>query len=135
MVGSGEILGKNLQRLMAGERKRGAIEPARIKQTVIAQNAGVSQSYISAIERGERINPTLEIVDDIAETFGLTGADLLRDIDGKEEAELRLIYPDPKQLEAHLKFHQILEKYPDRLGEIRLDLDSLEFALGKRSAQ
>jgi len=128
-------LQKNLKRLMAAERQKSGTEPGRIKQTVIAEHAGVSQSYISAIERGGRVNPTLEIVDDIAETFGLTAAALLRDIEGKEEAELKLLYPNRKQLGALLKLHQILQKYPDRFREINLDLDSLEFALGKQPVE
>jgi transcriptional regulator with XRE-family HTH domain len=49
-----------------------------LTQQVVADKCGVDIRYIGALERGERNNPTLEIIIGVASVLGLKPSELLR---------------------------------------------------------
>lgn len=49
----------------------------RISQKKLAEQVGVSQSYICALERGERKNPSATVIKGIAKSLGIRAAKVL----------------------------------------------------------
>lgn len=64
-----KLLGRNCRK-----RRR----DLKMTQAQLSERSGVAASHLSHIENG-RANPTLEIVEQIAETLGCDALDLLRD--------------------------------------------------------
>jgi XRE family transcriptional regulator, master regulator for biofilm formation len=48
-----------------------------LTQAQVAQKAGVTKNYITMLERGERKNPSLDIVKNLAKALGVPVAKLL----------------------------------------------------------
>lgn len=63
-----------------GEAVRRARMAANLTQEGLADNSGLDRSYIGGVERGER-NPTLSVIEKIAEGLGLPVAQLFSDFD------------------------------------------------------
>ena len=61
-------LGSNLRRLR---------EAKELSQEKFAFEAGIHRTYVSDLERGAR-NPTITVVERLAEALGVTASDLLR---------------------------------------------------------
>lgn len=61
-------LGVNVRRLREGKG---------VSQEAFAFEAGIHRTYVSDIERGAR-NPTITVVERLADALGVTAADLLR---------------------------------------------------------
>lgn len=61
-------LGLNVRRLR---------EAKGVSQEAFAFEAGIHRTYVSDIERGAR-NPTITVVERLAESLGVTASDLLR---------------------------------------------------------
>jgi len=55
----------------------------RLSQTVLAEEAGVTQSLVSAIERG-RANPTLDSLERIALVLGVRIGELFEQSEGRK---------------------------------------------------
>lgn len=55
----------------------------RISQKKLAEQVGVSQAYICALERGERKNPSAAVIKGIAKSLGIRTSKVL---DALEEA-------------------------------------------------
>jgi transcriptional regulator with XRE-family HTH domain len=66
----------------AALRLGAVVKEIRLKQHLtqqqVADKCGVDIRYIGALERGERNNPTLEIIIGIASVLGLKPSELLR---------------------------------------------------------
>lgn len=62
-------LGTNLRRLR---------EAKGLSQEAFAFEAGIHRTYVSDIERGAR-NPTITVVENLANALGVTASDLLRE--------------------------------------------------------
>ena len=52
-------------------------EAKGVSQEAFAFEAGIHRTYVSDIERGAR-NPTITVVERLAESLGVTASDLLR---------------------------------------------------------
>lgn len=52
------------------------------KQAELARRSGITQGMISNLEVGAKSNPTQETIERLARAFGITTADLLREVDG-----------------------------------------------------
>ena len=61
-------LGTNLRRLRAAKG---------LSQEAFAFEAGIHRTYVSDIERGAR-NPTITVVENLANALGVTASELLR---------------------------------------------------------
>jgi transcriptional regulator with XRE-family HTH domain len=48
-----------------------------LTQAQVAQKVGVTKNYITMLERGERKNPSLDIVKKIAKALGVPAGELL----------------------------------------------------------
>lgn len=57
----------------------------RMTQVELAQRSGLTQGYISKIERGERISITLESLQALAKGLELPLVELLRELDERDE--------------------------------------------------
>ena len=66
-------------RLLLGARLRSRRLRARLQLAELAERAGLSQAYLSDLERGNRL-PTLPILDALANALGTTAAGLLRGV-------------------------------------------------------
>jgi len=51
----------------------------RITQQKLAENVGVTQAYICALENGKKTNPSITVVMDIATALDVTVEELLAD--------------------------------------------------------
>lgn len=65
------LVGQNLRRLR---------KAAGLSQEELAHRAGIDRTYVSGVERGIR-NPTVLILQDLANVLGAKPADLLHDGD------------------------------------------------------
>lgn len=59
-----------------GQNCKGRREKLKMSQSELSERSGVAASHISYIERG-RANPTLEVVEQLANALGCEGLDLL----------------------------------------------------------
>lgn len=71
---------------------RQARKNARLSTAKLAELSGVSHSYISFLERGERGNPSPEIVQRLADALGCAVADIAYRVD-----------PDPTDIVARVR--------------------------------
>lgn len=53
----------------------------RLTQAELAFRAGVTQPYIGALERGERKNPSMEVIRKIAKGLGVSLAQIIEALD------------------------------------------------------
>lgn len=67
--------GRNRKSNRFGEAVRKARAAAALTQEELADRSGLDRSYIGGVERGER-NPTLSVIEKIAEGLGVTLAEL-----------------------------------------------------------
>ncbi|MBB4662092.1 cupin domain-containing protein [Conexibacter arvalis] len=75
-----------------GERLRSTRLRRRMTLKVVADGAGLSESFLSQLERG-RVNPSIGSLQRIAEVLGTTLADLF---DPSEGAEVRVVRRDER---------------------------------------
>ena len=61
----------------------------------LSQESGVSETHIRDLERGDR-NPSLDTIDRIAKTFGITLSELLNEDETVSYVTVRIIYPIDK---------------------------------------
>lgn len=66
-----ELIAINVRRIRVGHG---------ISQERLAFDAGVDRSYLGGVERGEA-NPTIDVLDRLAETLGVPLADLFVEVD------------------------------------------------------
>lgn len=69
-----ELVGWNVRRIRVGKG---------ISQERLAFDAGVDRSYLGGMERGEA-NPTVDVLDRLAETLGVAIAEFFVRVDGDE---------------------------------------------------
>jgi transcriptional regulator with XRE-family HTH domain len=62
----------------------------------VEKKAGISNAYLSQIERGERGAPSIEIMNRLAETYGVPVVDLIRVALPKEKDYFTTLVPDTK---------------------------------------
>ena len=60
-----------------------------ISQTELAMQAGISQAYVCALERGERKNPSASVINSIARSLDIRASDVLQLLDNREKEESR----------------------------------------------
>lgn len=53
----------------------------RITQEELAKDAGVSQSYVCALENGKRANPSMPVLRRIAKRLGVSTSRIINEID------------------------------------------------------
>ncbi len=66
----------DVQHRLAANVRRLRLEQA-LSQEAFADEAGIHRTYVSDIERSAR-NPTIKIVETLAQALGVTASDLLR---------------------------------------------------------
>lgn len=59
-----------------GERLRSLRRARRLTLRTVAENAGISEGYLSQVERGTAANPSIATLQQISKALGLTMADL-----------------------------------------------------------
>lgn len=64
---------------MIGKRIRELRIEKRLSITELAERAGVAKSYISNIERGIMSNPSIQFLEKVSDTLGVSMDDLLND--------------------------------------------------------
>ncbi len=98
--------GLRIMKTSFGERLRAARKQSRIRQEELAEAIGVSQGYISDLERGQTKNPGMDIVIKLAEklnispgflAFGFSELDLL----DKEAVKVALRFNALTEEERH----------------------------------
>src|SRR5262249_7234541 len=62
--------------VMFGRRLRQLRKQRGLTQPALEALSGVGRAYISALERGERTNPSRDVIQALADALGVTGADL-----------------------------------------------------------
>lgn len=126
-----EVLAQRLRALMAAT-------PSLDTQVKLAQRSGVAQSTIGRILRAE-VGATLDVIESVAQAFGLDGADLLTVTAQHEKlpADLMAGLPseDMDKIAAFIKF-TVSQRAPAgktelSLREIRTTAPELQAALSK----
>jgi transcriptional regulator with XRE-family HTH domain len=104
----------NLNRLLAIERKKVG---DRVTQEVIATEAGVQQSYISAIKNGKSENPTLSIIEGIANALEVP----IEELFSRPEEVCRGRFEDvvpPENVNIHKQLEFILKSEQAKGAEV-----------------
>ena len=66
---------------LLGEKIKQLRKQRGMSLTELAEKANVSKSYLSTIERDIQKNPSIQFLEKIAEVFGISILDLIRDTD------------------------------------------------------
>jgi transcriptional regulator with XRE-family HTH domain len=69
-----------------GEIIRRRRDGAGLSQEAVGHAAGLSRNYVGMLERGERV-PTIVTLQQLAKALATTMTDLIRELEGGEEAE------------------------------------------------
>lgn len=72
---------KGLVIALLGEKIKQLRQQRGMSLTELAEKANVSKSYLSTIERDIQKNPSIQFLEKIAEVFGISILDLIRDTD------------------------------------------------------
>jgi transcriptional regulator with XRE-family HTH domain len=79
-----------------GEYLRKLRKQRNLSLREVEKKAGISNAYLSQIERGERGAPSIEIMNRLAETYGVPVVDLIRVALPKEKDYFTTLVPDTK---------------------------------------
>ena len=104
----------------------------------LARRAGVAPSYVTRIEQGKFLRPSVEQVKSIAVALGVSMADLtdpppLAGVSSGIETELRTLFPDPEMAPLVAEILQTWARHDERTQRFLLktmQTTVLEFPVG-----
>lgn len=73
---------------MIGEKIKELRKAKKMSITELAEKAGVAKSYLSSIERGIQVNPSIQFIEKISIVLGVSINELIRENQSKQKEEL-----------------------------------------------
>lgn len=80
-----------------GERLRRVRKDRDLNLREVSERTDLSISYLSDLERGRGRNPSMETIEKLAECYGMSVGDLLRDV-GEEQLGTKTLPPELRRL-------------------------------------
>lgn len=95
---------------MEGNKLKFIRESKNIGVNELGRMIGVSPSYISALEKGTKKNPSLEVLDKIAKALNIPVTDLVNDLSDKNDKINTTDYPSWASKKDIRDFKKMLEE-------------------------
>ncbi|MBU5267162.1 helix-turn-helix domain-containing protein [Virgibacillus proomii] len=73
---------------MIGEKIKELRKAKKMSISELAEKAGVAKSYLSSIERGIQVNPSIQFIEKISIVLGVSINELIRENQSKQKEEL-----------------------------------------------
>lgn len=74
--------------LLIGEKIKELRKAKKMSISELAEKAGVAKSYLSSIERGIQVNPSIQFIEKISIVLGVSINELIRENQSKQKEEL-----------------------------------------------
>jgi XRE family transcriptional regulator, master regulator for biofilm formation len=73
---------------LIGEKIKELRKAKKMSISELAEKAGVAKSYLSSIERGIQVNPSIQFIEKISIVLGVSINELIRENQSKQKEEL-----------------------------------------------